>query len=49
MVLVLSLHSIDDRKINECGVVDGIEKWQGKPKYSEKTCPSATFFTTNPT
>jgi hypothetical protein len=26
------------------------EDWQGKPKYSEKTCPSATFSTTtNPT
>jgi hypothetical protein len=23
------------------------EDWQGKPKYSEKTCPSATLFTTN--
>jgi hypothetical protein len=23
--------------------------WQGKPKYSEKTCPSATLSTTNPT
>jgi hypothetical protein len=23
--------------------------WQGKPKSSEKTCPSATFSTTNPT
>jgi hypothetical protein len=23
--------------------------WQGKPKYSEKTCPSATFSTTNAT
>jgi hypothetical protein len=23
--------------------------WQGKPKYSEKTCPDATFSTTNPT
>jgi hypothetical protein len=23
--------------------------WQGKPKYSEKTCPSSTLFTTNPT
>jgi hypothetical protein len=22
--------------------------WQGKPKYSEKTCPSATLSTTNP-
>jgi hypothetical protein len=25
------------------------KNWQGKPKYSEKTCPSATLFTTNPT
>jgi hypothetical protein len=25
------------------------EDWQGKPKYSEKTCPSATLPTTNPT
>jgi hypothetical protein len=25
------------------------EIWQGKPKYSEKTCPSATLSTTNPT
>jgi hypothetical protein len=24
-------------------------KWQGKPKYSEKTCPGATLSTTNPT
>jgi hypothetical protein len=23
--------------------------WKGKPKYSEKTCPSATLSTTNPT
>jgi hypothetical protein len=23
--------------------------WHGKPKYSEKTCPSATLSTTNPT
>jgi hypothetical protein len=23
--------------------------WQGKPKYSEKTCPSVTLSTTNPT
>jgi hypothetical protein len=23
--------------------------WQGKPKYSEKTCPSAILSTTNPT
>jgi hypothetical protein len=25
------------------------EDWQGKPKYPEKTCPSATLSTTNPT
>jgi hypothetical protein len=25
------------------------EDWQGKLKYSEKTCPSATLSTTNPT
>jgi hypothetical protein len=25
------------------------EYWQGKPKYSQKTCPSATLSTTNPT
>jgi hypothetical protein len=25
------------------------ENWQGKPKYSAKTCPSATLSTTNPT
>jgi hypothetical protein len=25
------------------------ENWQGKPKYSQKTCTSATLSTTNPT
>jgi hypothetical protein len=25
------------------------ENWQGKLKYSEKTCPRATLHTTNPT
>jgi hypothetical protein len=25
------------------------EDWQGKPTYSEKTCPSATLSSTNPT
>jgi hypothetical protein len=25
------------------------EDWQGKPKYSEETCPSVTLSTTNPT
>jgi hypothetical protein len=26
-----------------------MDDWQGKPKYSEKTCPSAALSTTNPT
>jgi hypothetical protein len=26
-----------------------MKDWQGKPKYSEKTCPSATLSTKNPT
>jgi hypothetical protein len=26
-----------------------VNDWQGKPKYSEKTCPSAALSTTNPT
>jgi hypothetical protein len=30
------------------GAVWWNEDWQGKPKYSEKTCPSATLSTTNP-
>jgi hypothetical protein len=25
-----------------------VNDWQGKPKYSEKTCPSAALSTTNP-
>jgi hypothetical protein len=31
----------------DCGSVGGM--WQGNPKYSEKTCPSATLSTANPT
>jgi hypothetical protein len=30
----------------DCGEIEDL---QGKPKYSEKTCPSATLSTTNPT
>jgi hypothetical protein len=26
-----------------------VDDWQGKPKYSEKTCPSAALSTINPT
>jgi hypothetical protein len=31
----------------DCGKIGGMKYWQGKPKYSEKSCPSATLFTTN--
>jgi hypothetical protein len=37
---------IDD---GDCGGNRWNEDWQGKPKYSEKTCPGATLSTTNPT
>jgi hypothetical protein len=37
---------IDD---DECGAVGGMRIGREKPKYSEKTCPSATLSTTNPT
>jgi hypothetical protein len=28
---------------DDCGEADGNVDWQGKPRFSEKTCPSATF------
>jgi hypothetical protein len=28
---------------DDCGEVDGNVDWQGRPKFSEKPCPSATF------
>jgi hypothetical protein len=36
---------------DDCGEIGGmkIKNWQGKPKYSDKTCPSAILSTTNPT
>jgi hypothetical protein len=37
---------IDD---DEYGAVGGMRIGSGKPKYSEKTCASATLSTTNPT
>jgi hypothetical protein len=40
--IVPAPHDYDD------GEVGGMNDWQGKPKYSEKTCPSAALFT-NPT
>jgi hypothetical protein len=26
---------------DDFGAISGMNEWQGKPKYSEKTCPSA--------
>jgi hypothetical protein len=37
---------IDD---DDCGAVSGINERQGKPKYPEETCPSATLSITYPT
>jgi hypothetical protein len=37
---------IDD---DDCGAISGMNEWQGKPKYSEETCPSAALSTTDPT
>jgi hypothetical protein len=34
---------------DDCGAVSGMDEWQGKPKYSEETCPSAAPSTTEPT
>jgi hypothetical protein len=33
--------------VDECG--NQWNDWQGKPKYSDKSYPSAALFTTNPT
>jgi hypothetical protein len=37
---------IDD---DDSGAISGMNTWQGKPKYSEKTCPSAALSITDPT
>jgi hypothetical protein len=34
---------------DDCGAIGGIKIGMGKQKYSEKTCPSTTLSTTNPT
>jgi hypothetical protein len=34
---------------DDCGAVSGMNDWEGKLKYSEKTCPNATLSTTSPT
>jgi hypothetical protein len=33
---------------NNCGAISGRNEWQGKPKYSEETCPSVALSTTDP-
>jgi hypothetical protein len=33
----------------DCGAIGGMKISQGKPKYSEKNCPSANLSTTNHT
>jgi hypothetical protein len=33
---------------DDCGAVGGMNEWQGKPKYWEKTCPSADLSTKDP-
>jgi hypothetical protein len=33
---------------DNCGGIDGKNEWQGKPKYLEKTFPSATLSTMKP-
>jgi hypothetical protein len=35
--------------MGDCGEIGGMKIGRGKPKYSEKACPSATLSTTNPT
>jgi hypothetical protein len=30
-----------------CGAVGGMNDWQGKPKYSKRTCPNASLATTD--
>jgi hypothetical protein len=34
---------------DERGAISGVNKWEGKLKYLERTCPSAILSTTDPT
>jgi hypothetical protein len=34
---------------DDCGAISGMNEWQGEPKYSMKTFPSAALSTTDPT
>jgi hypothetical protein len=31
--------------VEDCEAIGGLNEWQGKPKYSKKTCPSAALST----
>jgi hypothetical protein len=33
---------------DDCGAISGMNEWQGKPKYSEETWPSAALYITDP-
>jgi hypothetical protein len=33
---------------DDCAAIVGMNEWQGKSKYSERTCPSPGLFTTDP-
>jgi hypothetical protein len=34
---------------DDCGTINGMNEWQGKPKYSEKICFRAALATIDPT
>jgi hypothetical protein len=34
---------------DHCGTISGMNEWQGKPIYSEKTCSSAALSSPDPT
>jgi hypothetical protein len=40
---------IDDDHDDDGGAISGKNDWQGKPKYSEKSCPSVVLAITDPT
>jgi hypothetical protein len=38
----------DDDDDGDCVAISRMNDWQGKPKHSEKTCPSVALPTTDP-
>jgi hypothetical protein len=34
---------------DDYGAISGMNEWQGKPNFPEKTCPSAAVSTSDPT